>query len=106
MQDKTVSYRYYGESRGGSKGKRSTGSAAETQGGRKGRDPKRVLLTEAQAGKLLQMSPRTLQGWRFRGGGPKYVQMGRQVRYRLSDLDEFVEQSIRRHTADPGRGAA
>jgi hypothetical protein len=58
------------------------------------------LLTAQQAGAILRIEPRTLQNWRHRGGGPKYVKVGGSVRYRREDLEEYILQSIRRHTAD------
>jgi len=50
-----------------------------------------VLLTESQAAQLLQISIRTLQAWRLRRSGPPYVQLGRAVRYRRSDLMGWID---------------
>jgi excisionase family DNA binding protein len=52
-------------------------------------DP-RELLTEKDAARVLSLSNRTLQTWRVRGAGPPFVRAGRAVRYRRSDLDEWV----------------
>jgi len=52
-----------------------------------------VLLTESQAAQLLQISIRTLQAWRLRRSGPPYVQLGRAVRYRRSDLMGWIESN-------------
>ena len=48
------------------------------------------LLTEKVAARLLAVSNRTLQTWRFRGIGPAFVRAGRAVRYRQTDLDDWV----------------
>ena len=62
-------------------------------------DPKR-LLNQKEASLYLGVSPRTLEGWRLRGGGPLYSKLGSCVRYRLGDLDAFVDGETRSHTSD------
>jgi len=32
----------------------------------------------------------TLRGWRAQGRGPKFVKVGRLVKYRLSDVEDFL----------------
>lgn len=49
-----------------------------------------ALLTETQAADFLNLSFRTLQAWRVRGGGPRFVKVGKLVRYRRADLLEFT----------------
>jgi predicted DNA-binding transcriptional regulator AlpA len=64
------------------------------------------LLRQEEAAELLGLSPRTLEAWRVRGGGPRYVSRGRRwVRYRPSDLAEWLDAHTRRHTSDDGEGA-
>jgi len=46
--------------------------------------------TEAAA-EFLQIKPTTLEQWRWNGKGPRFIKMGRCVRYRLSDLEAFIE---------------
>ena len=59
------------------------------------------LLKEAQAAEFLHFSPRALQNWRCRGGGPKFVRVSsRSIRYRLSDLIEWTAVRIRSSTAE------
>ncbi len=41
----------------------------------------------------------TMEAWRCRGGGPAFVKMGRAVRYRISDLDKFLEDRARTSTS-------
>lgn len=57
------------------------------------------LLTTPQAGELLGLSPRTLEDWRMRGGGPVFRKLGRRrVLYRLSDLVAYVDDAGRVNT--------
>lgn len=64
-----------------------------------------VLLNEIQAGRYLggkatPVSARTLQRWRMEGVGPLFVRIGRLVRYRRTDLDEWLAARIRQSTSD------
>ena len=52
----------------------------------------REFLTEKQAAYYLNMSVRTLQSWRLRGGGPVFTRLGaRAVRYRRMDIQSWIE---------------
>ncbi|MCZ6622909.1 MAG: helix-turn-helix domain-containing protein [Deltaproteobacteria bacterium] len=63
------------------------------------------LLTEREAADFLGVTSRCLQAWRYRGGGPKFVRISsRCIRYRKSDLVEWVEERLRSSTSDVGRG--
>ncbi len=65
------------------------------------------LIREAPAARFLDYSVRTMQGMRYRGGGPRYILMSsRCIRYRRSDLREWAEQRLRTSTADRGPEAA
>ena len=59
------------------------------------------LLNERQAAALLSLSIRTLQSWRLRGGGPKFIRAGRAVRYRRRDLTEWIDRRTVASTSDP-----
>ena len=48
------------------------------------------LMTTAQAAALLQVRPATLEQWRWRGCGPRFVKVGRSCRYRRTDLDDYL----------------
>ena len=52
--------------------------------------PKEYLDTEAAAA-FTSISAVQLAEWRSRGGGPRYIKMGRKVLYRIGDLREFVD---------------
>ena len=61
------------------------------------------LLDEKEAAKYLGFSPRSLQNWRVRGGGPRFVKVSkRSVRYRISDLVAWVENRTRSSTSYSG----
>ncbi len=61
------------------------------------------LIREAPAGGFLGFSERTMQGMRYRGGGPRYIRLSsRCIRYRRSDLREWAEQRLRTSTSDRG----
>lgn len=56
----------------------------------------RELLNEKQAAKYLTVSPGTLSVWRSTGRySLPFVKVGRRVRYRLSDLDAWLEARSR-----------
>jgi hypothetical protein len=57
-------------------------------------------IGEKEAAKLLGISPRTLQGYRLKGGGPKYRKIGnRIVRYRVQDLIDWSDESRKENTS-------
>lgn len=59
-------------------------------------------LTTQQAAKLMNISARTLEDWRYRGGGPVFRKMGRAVRYQLADIESFLDRCARINTAGAG----
>ena len=50
-------------------------------------------LREKEAAAYLGLSVKTLQAWRFYCKGPKYIKVGRAVRYPMEYLDQFKESS-------------
>ena len=61
------------------------------------------LIGEQGAAAFLGLTVRTLQGWRYKGGGPIYCRVSaRCIRYRRSDLRAFVEGRLRTSTSDTG----
>lgn len=56
-----------------------------------------TLLTERLAADMLDIHRVTLAVWRQDGRGPKYVKLGRNVRYRRSDVEAY----IRKNTIEP-----
>lgn len=55
---------------------------------------KNQLLTPQQVADLLQVSTGTLENWRLKNHGPKFLKLGRQhrspVRYRLQDVEDWM----------------
>ncbi len=63
----------------------------------------KLLLSEAEAAKLLDLSPRFLQQRRYAGGGPRFVRVSsRCVKYLASELEEWARERLRTSTSDPG----
>ena len=60
------------------------------------------LLNEKGAAKILGNKPATMRRWRYVGGGPEYVKVGRLVRYPLSSLEKYKLNRTRRSTSDTG----
>lgn len=49
-----------------------------------------TVMNVQQAAEYLGLAVSTLNKWRCHGGGPVFIKMGRAVRYRRQDLDQFV----------------
>lgn len=47
------------------------------------------------------LSPRTLEQWRWRGVGPRYLKLGGRVIYRLADVEAFEAERIHASTVGP-----
>jgi len=58
------------------------------------------LLRTEDVANLLGVPAKTLEMWRYRGTGPRFVKLGRLVRYVESDLDEWVRSGTRTNTAE------
>jgi predicted DNA-binding transcriptional regulator AlpA len=54
-----------------------------------------ALLNEKDAARFLSLSYRTLQSWRSEGRGPRYLRLGRSIRYRWDDLLAWIDDSQR-----------
>ena len=59
------------------------------------------FLTEAEAGVFLGWSIATMRVNRRNGCGPAYYRWGRRILYRVSDLEQFVEDSRVQPSASP-----
>ena len=42
----------------------------------------------------------TCEGWRLKGIGPRYIKVGRLVRYRIENVDLWLESQTRNSTCD------
>ncbi|REJ89249.1 MAG: DNA-binding protein [Planctomycetota bacterium] len=61
-------------------------------------DNQQLLLTESEAAKMLSISPRKL--WQLRkDGAMPYVPIGKSVRYRVTDLQRWIDSQVTRQPA-------
>ncbi|MBT3788618.1 MAG: helix-turn-helix domain-containing protein [Alphaproteobacteria bacterium] len=59
------------------------------------------LLNEVQAAEILNISIRTLQAWRRLAAGPQFIRLSaRAIRYRHSDVDEWLKARTALSTKD------
>lgn len=59
------------------------------------------LLTTSEAAEFLGVSKAFLERDRWAGARVQFVKIGsRAVRYRLSDLEEYIERRIRHSTSE------
>ena len=62
-----------------------------------------TLLTTKQAATYLNVSTAFLERDRWAGAKVPFIKIGtRSVRYRVSDLDQFIEARVRLSTCDEG----
>lgn len=82
----------------------SQGSGLHARSQAAERDYLESLMTEREAADFLGFAVRTLQAWRIRGGGPRFVRhRTRAVRYRRKDLIAWSEERIVQSTSEPLR---
>ncbi|MBW3225443.1 helix-turn-helix transcriptional regulator [Marinobacter adhaerens] len=61
----------------------------------------KALLTTTEAAEFLGVSKAFLERDRWAGARVQFIKIGsRAVRYRLSDLEEYIEQQIRHSTSE------
>lgn len=60
-----------------------------------------ALLTPEEAAKRLTLRPKTLARWRWAGRGPRFIKIGRSVRYAESEIQAFIASGMRKSTSDP-----
>lgn len=51
-------------------------------------------LNERQAARFLGVSAGTLRLWRSEGRSPKFFRAGKLIRFRLSDLNQWIEERL------------
>ncbi len=61
-----------------------------------------LIYSTADAAPIIdkRLSPRTMERWRQRGTGPRYVKIGRFVGYTRDALEDYVAAQTRRPTAE------
>lgn len=68
--------------------------------------PTLQLLDQAAAARILGVQPSTLERWRFEGKALRWVKIGRLCRYRLSDIQAYLDGSTRTSTHAPTQNPA
>jgi predicted DNA-binding transcriptional regulator AlpA len=58
------------------------------------------LLSQAEVAALLGITNETLANHRCAGKGPRFVKLVGRVKYRKSDVEEFINSSVRQSTCD------
>lgn len=61
--------------------------------------PSRVTMTVPEAASYLGLAVSTLNKWRVYGGGPRFLKLGRSIRYRQSELDAYLDSQMVGSTA-------
>jgi hypothetical protein len=67
---------------------------------RSGLERSSPFYSNEEAADFLRLSPRTLEKYRVRGGGPPFRKLGRRVIYALSDLEEWAGRRVCDSTSD------
>ena len=64
------------------------------------------LLDTKEAGNYLGVNDKSLANSRYTGTGMQipYIKMGKIVRYRQSDLDDYLENNTFNHTGEAAKG--
>ncbi len=65
------------------------------------------LINEKAAAKFLNLTTRSMQAMRQRGGGSRFIRISaRCIRYRRIDLKAWADARMRSSTSDSGQAAA
>ena len=57
------------------------------------------LIDEPALANRLGVSRSTLQSWRYAGRGPRFIKLGRMIRYRNADVDAYLRANTRGRVA-------
>ena len=58
-------------------------------------------INQCQLAKRWNMSPRTLERWRWLGQGPVFLKLGGRVVYRLEDIESYEANHLQANTNGP-----
>lgn len=64
-----------------------------------------TTVSPEDAAERLGVTAATLGNWRWSGHGPRHVKVGSRVRYRLSDLADWLDAHTRSSTSEARPGA-
>jgi predicted DNA-binding transcriptional regulator AlpA len=62
----------------------------------------RQLLNNDETADMLCVSRRTLPVWRVQGKGPKFIKIGKLVRYERCELDAWMQANTHSSTSRSG----
>jgi len=62
------------------------------------------FLTQKEVARRWGISHRTLERWRVKGQGPRFVKLGAHVVYRLSDVEAYEAGQVRTSTRPASDG--
>lgn len=60
------------------------------------------ILTTPEAATYVRLGKPTLERFRISGAGPQFCKLGGAVRYRKTDLDEWLASRVVRSTSEAG----
>ncbi|WP_173975852.1 AlpA family transcriptional regulator [Magnetospirillum sp. LM-5] len=55
-------------------------------------------INQVQLSRRWGVSPRTLEKWRWRGKGPRFLKLGGKVAYRIADVIAYETERLRSST--------
>ena len=58
-------------------------------------------INQSQLAKRWNISPRTLERWRWLGHGPIFLKLGGRVVYRLEDIESYEANHLHANTNGP-----
>jgi len=61
-------------------------------------------LSPTQLSQRWNLSPKTLERWRYGGDGPAFLKLGNQVRYPLAEIERYEAGLLRKRTAGAALG--
>ena len=50
------------------------------------------LLTVEELAALLKVPPKTIYAWRYRRQGPRGIKVGRHLRFRRNDIEQWLDE--------------
>ncbi len=57
--------------------------------------PESTMMSPAELADYLNVPLRSVYEWRVSGKGPRGARVGRHVRYRLSDVEKWLDQQAK-----------
>ena len=70
------------------------------EAGRAMNQREKIRLRQAEAAEFLGVKPRTLEKWRYVGGGPPFFKLGSAVVYDVAELEAWLATRKRTSTSE------